>query len=133
MNEEVAKKVNELRTMEVRAQYIERQLETINANINEFEIAKAALSEINNSNELLVPIGAGISLKMKIAEKEKALVRLGAGVVVEKNIDELTKEIETKKEEFVKLSERAQNELEKIINNINTLQSEVGEMEEQSG
>lgn len=133
MNEKVAKKVNELRTMEVRAQYIERQLETINANINEFEIAKAALSEINNSNELLVPIGAGISLKMKIVEKEKALVRLGAGVVVEKNIDELAKEIETKKEEFVKLSERAQNELEKIINNINTLQSEVGEMEEQSG
>ena len=133
MNEEIARKVNEMRAMEARAQYVERQLETINANISEFDIAKAAISEIDKiDGELLVPIGAGISLRMKIIDKENALVRLGAGVVVEKKMPELAKEMEKKRAEFVKLSETAQSELDKIVDKLNALQTEVGEMQEQS-
>ena len=126
MTEEFKRKVNELSLMEAQAQYMEKQLESINANINEIEIAKSAIEELRKTKEeVLVPIGAGVSIRMKTVDTEKILVRVGAGVVVEKDVEDWMKEIDKKKEELIKIAEKIQLELERFAEIFREKQAEV--------
>lgn len=129
MNKDVTQKVNELRTMQAQVQYLERQLDSINATINELDLARVAIEEIKKSKEdVLVPVGAGISVRMRVTDASKALVQVGGGVVVEKDIEKIVEDTTKRREEFLKLAEKTQAELERVAEVLGAKEEEVREL-----
>lgn len=126
MDKNVAQKISELRNMQANAQYLERQLESINSTINEIDLANGAIEALKTSKEeVLVPVGAGISVRMKVSDNNKALVQVGGGVVVEKDIDTLISETNKRRDEFLKMAEKMQSELERFAEVLGEKEEEV--------
>lgn len=101
--------LSQLNLYEQQAQILEDRLMLLNQMLEEARRTTTALDEVKNmspDHEVLVSLGAGTFLKVKVAEREKVIFQIGAGIVVEKNIDDVK----------ARLSER-QGELERELQN----------------
>ncbi len=86
---EVEKTLNEYEYYRAQAEALKRNLDLINANLMELEVVRGSLDEIKKlgkENEILMPLGGGSFVKANIADTEKILVSLGAGIVAKKDI-----------------------------------------------
>lgn len=95
---------------ELRAEYgalaqlledVRRRVELLNTTLAELAAAKSALEEIGSlseGEELLVPVGAGVFVRARLASKDKVLVTLGANVMVEKTLEDTRKYLEEREQ-----------------------------------
>lgn len=86
---EVEKTLNEYEYYRAQAEALKRNLDLMNANLMELEVVRGSLDEIKKlgkKNEILMPLGGGSFVKANIADTEKILVSLGAGIVAKKDI-----------------------------------------------
>ncbi len=87
--DEVEKTLNEYEYYRAQAETLKRNMDLLNASLVELDVAGKSLDEIKKlgkQNEILVPLGGDSFVKASIADTEKILVGLGAGIVVEKDI-----------------------------------------------
>ena len=88
----------ELRRLSVEMRYLEQTAETlqqrigmVNAAITDLTYANMTLDGIEKEKEnaeLLVPIGGSSYVKVKLADSNKVIVGMGAGVSIEKTLQE---------------------------------------------
>ena len=89
--EELRKLSVEMRFLEQTAETLQQRLSMLNAAITDLSYANMTLDGVEKEKEnaeLLVPIGGGSYVKMKLASSDKIVVRIGAGVSVEKQLPE---------------------------------------------
>ena len=81
--------VNELNMYQGQADVLNQQVETVKATISDLNIASETLETIKDKKdtETLVPIGAGSFIITEIKNTDEVIVGLGAGVAVKKKID----------------------------------------------
>jgi prefoldin alpha subunit len=97
-----------------------KELEGKNISIRELDAAQRSLESIDSikDKEALMPVGYDVYLHARIAESSKPLVGVGAGYLVEKEVDEakqyIAKEIEKKTKEINNLM-RAKKEIEAAL------------------
>lgn len=80
---------------------VRRRVELLNTTLAELAAAKSALEEIGSlseGEELLVPVGAGVFIRARLASKDKVLVTLGANVMVEKTLEDTRKYLEEREQ-----------------------------------
>jgi len=104
-------KREELQGLYFEAENHRRQLESISAQIQVLEMAMAetesaikaldSLKEAKKGDEILVPIGSGSFIKGQIKDKENVIIGIGARISVEKKVSE-TKKILKEREKDVK-------------------------------
>ena len=82
------------------------------------------LNKLNDTNELLIPIGSGIYTKAK-ALKGSVLVDVGAGVMLKKTPEESKKGMAAKSKEVEILSTKLQEEMLTVIAKINEIGTEL--------
>jgi prefoldin alpha subunit len=130
--EELRKLSVELRLLEQTAETLQSRISMLNAAITDLTYANMTLEGVEKEKEnaeILVPIGGSSYVKVKLANPDKVVVGLGAGVSVEKplpeaksmlkeRLDELEKTLNSAQQQFVQVAERInadRNRLESLL------------------
>jgi prefoldin alpha subunit len=121
--EELRKLSVEMRFLEQTAETLQQRLSMLNAAITDLSYAKMTLDGVEKEKEnsdLLVPIGGGSYVKMKLASSDKVVVGIGAGVSVEKQLPEAKAMLKERLEELDKSMVAAQQQFAQIADRINS-------------
>ena len=125
----VSKEEEELRKLSVEMRFLEQTAQTLQQRIN---MVNAAMSDLTYANmtlegmekekenaELLVPIGGGSYMKMKLASPDKVVIGMGAGVSIEKTLPEAKTIVKERLDELEKTMRSAQQQFAQIAERIN--------------
>jgi prefoldin alpha subunit len=130
--EELRKLSVELRFLEQTAETLQSRVSMVSAAITDLTYANMTLDGVEKEKEnveLLIPIGGSSYIRVKLADPDKVVVGLGAGVSVEKTLteaklmlkerlDELQKSMNSAQQQFAQVAERInsdRNRLEKLL------------------
>jgi len=112
----------QLRYFEQTADNMQQRLSMLNAALSDLTYASMTLENIEQEKEnaeMLVPIGGSSYLSVKLADANKVVIGLGAGVSVEKTLPEAKIIVKERIEELQKTQVSAQQQLSQIAERIN--------------
>jgi prefoldin alpha subunit len=121
--EELRKLSVEMRYLEQTAEALQQRIQMVNAAITDITYANATLDGIEKekeNTEMLVPIGGSSYVKVKLADPDKIIVGLGAGVSVEKTLVEAKVTLKERLDELEKTLNVAQQQFTQIAERINS-------------
>ena len=133
--DELRKLSVEMRFLEQTAETLQQRMSMMNAAITDLIYANMTLEGIEQEKknaELLVPIGGSSYVKVKLANPDKVVVGMGAGVSIEKTLpeakaivkerlDELEKTMRSAQQQFAQVAERVnagRNRLESLLSTV---------------
>lgn len=123
--------LSQLNIYEQQAQMLEDRLVLLNQMLEETRRATLALEEIKNMNpdhEVLISLGAGAFLKVKVAEREKAIFQIGAGVVMEKSIDDVKAKLSERQGELQRELQATAQQLDATVRRARELNRQLQEL-----
>jgi prefoldin alpha subunit len=112
----------QLRYFEQTAETLQQRLGMLNAGITDLSYANMTLESIEKEKEnaeMLVPIGGSSYINVKLADSNKVVVGMGAGVSVQKTLPEAKAAVKERLEELEKTRVQAQQQLSQIAERIN--------------
>ena len=125
-----SKAEEELRKLSVEMRFLEQTADTLQQRINMLNAAMTDLSYANmtlegvekekDNVELLVPVGGSSYVKVKLANSDKVVVGMGAGVSIEKPLPEAKAILKERLEELEKSAVSAQQQFAQVAERINT-------------
>ena len=121
--EELRKLSVEMRFLEQTAETLQQRMSMLNAAITDLSYANMTLDGVEKEKEnaeILVPIGGGSYVKMKLASSDKVVVGIGAGVSVEKQVPEAKAMLKERLDELEKSMVAAQQQFAQIADRINS-------------
>lgn len=119
--EEVRKLSMQLRYFEQTAENLQQRLGMLNAANSDLSYAAATLEGMEKEKEnaeMLVPVGGGTYVNVKLADSNKVIIGLGSGVSMEKTLPEAKAVIKERIDELQKTREQAQQQLSQIAERI---------------
>jgi len=128
--EEIRKAIALLQQYQNRAEACRQQLALIELSMRECESALNTLDELGKvkaNQPALVPIGAGAYVHATIAQVDKILMNLGAGVSAEKDSNAAKETLIKRRDEFIKMHERLNDDLRGMHNEIQKLQLKIAQ------
>jgi len=120
--QEVRKLNMELRYFEQTAEALQQRLSMMNAAMTDLSYANMTLESIEKEKEnaeMMVPIGGSSYINVKLANPDKVVVGMGAGVSVEKTLPEAKDILKQRVEELEKTRVQAQQQLSQVVERIN--------------
>lgn len=121
--EELRRLSLEMRYLEQTAETLQQRISMVNAAITDLAYANMTLDGIEKEKEnaeLLVPIGGSAYVKVKLADSNKVIVGMGAGVSVEKTLQEAKTTLKERLDELEKTMNSAQQQFTQVAERINT-------------
>ncbi len=132
--EELERLAYEYQILQERYKLLAQNLELLTLARNEFNTLKETLIDLKSIEgeevEILVPIGGGSFLKGIIRDKSHAIVSVGAGYAVEKNLDEAVTYVEEKTKEYDEAIVRNQEALKQLEAQLQSLATKAQNMGE---
>lgn len=128
--EEIRKTIALLQQYQNRAEAHQQQLALIELSIRECESALNTLDELGKvkaNQPVLVPIGAGAYVHATMAQMDKVLMNLGAGVSAEKDPNAAKETLTKRKDDLTKMYERLNDDLRGMHNEIQKLQLKIAQ------
>ena len=132
VEKEMEKLAYEYQLLQAQAQLLAQNLELLTLGRNEFQAVKETIEELKKAEgevEILVPIGAGSFLKGLIIDKENAIVSVGAGYAVEKNLDDAITYLEERIKEYDEAIIKTQEALKKLEAQLGELAKKAQELQ----
>jgi prefoldin alpha subunit len=120
--EELRKLSVEMRFLEQTAENLQQRISMINAAMTDLTYASMTLEDVEKEKEdveLLVPIGGSAYVKAKLADPDKVVVGLGAGVSIEKTLQEAKAIVKERLDELQKTMVSAQQQFAQVADRIN--------------
>jgi prefoldin alpha subunit len=120
--EELRKLSVEMRFLEQTAETLQQRISMMNAAMTDLTYASMTLEDVEKEKEdaeLLVPIGGSSYVKAKLANPDKVVVGLGAGVSVEKTLQEAKAIVKERLGELEKTMVSAQQQFAQVADRIN--------------
>ena len=120
--EELRKLSVEMRFLEQTAETLQQRMSMMNAAITDLTYANMTLEGIEQEKEnaeLLVPIGGSSYVKVKLANPDKVVVGMGAGVSIEKTLPEAKAIVKERLEELEKTMRSAQQQFAQVAERVN--------------
>ncbi|MCL1978131.1 MAG: prefoldin subunit alpha [Candidatus Bathyarchaeota archaeon] len=121
--EELRKLSVEMRYLEQTADALQQRISMVNAALTDLTYANATLEGIEQEKEnaeMLVPIGGSSYVQVKLADPDKVIVGLGAGVSVEKSLVDAKAIIKERLDELEKTLQSAQTQFSQVAERINS-------------
>jgi prefoldin alpha subunit len=118
----------EMRFYEQTAETLQQRIGMINAAITDLTYANMTLESMEKEKddaELLVPIGGSSYIKVKLANSDKVIVGMGAGVSVEKTLSEAKAIVKERLDELEKTMNSAQQQFAQVAQRINAGRSQL--------
>ncbi|MEM2081405.1 MAG: prefoldin subunit alpha [Candidatus Bathyarchaeia archaeon] len=120
--EELRRLSIEMRLLEQTAETLQQRIGMITTAMTDLSYAQMTLESVEKEKEdteLLVPIGGGSYLKAKLAAPDKVVVGIGAGVSVEKTLQEAKAMVKERLEEMEKTLNAVQQQFAQVAERIN--------------
>ena len=117
-DEDFQRSLVQLRVYEGSARALQARLEIVNAAINEFSVASTTLEGIKTQKtdeDALIPVGGGSYVRAKLSDISKIVMGVGAGVAIEKPIDDSISEIKDRIADFDKARTSLQEQLNQAL------------------
>lgn len=131
---ELQEKIAAYRILESRIEGLAKQRENIANKLIEVQNTLNSLEEVEKSEEVLFPVGAEAYVHGKITEKNKMIVEIGAGIAMEKTLEEAKQVLNERKENITKILENIQKDMVSISSRMEDLGTEIQESSgEESG
>ena len=121
--EELRRLSMEMRYLEQTAEALQQRITMVNAAISDLMYANATLDGIEKEKEnaeMLVPIGGSSYVKVKLADSNKVIVGMGAGVSIEKSLAEAKVTLKERLDELEKTMNSAQQQFSQVAERINS-------------
>jgi prefoldin alpha subunit len=121
--EELRRLSVEMRYLEQTADALQQRISMVNAAITDLSYATMTLDGIETQKEnaeMLVPIGGSSYVKVKLADPNKVIVGMGAGVSVEKTLPEARTTLKERLDELTKTMNSAQQQFSQVAERINS-------------
>mgnify|MGYP001095595767 CR=1 FL=1 len=120
-DEEIRRLLVELRLLEGTARTLQARLEVVDTALSEILIANSTLEGIKNKpkgTEALVPVGAGSFIQVELADSEKIVMGVGAGVSIEKPVNDSIESLKSRQNDLEKLRMSLQEQLTQVASRI---------------
>jgi prefoldin alpha subunit len=121
--EELRRLSVEMRYLEQTADSLQQRISMVNAAITDLAYANMTLDGIEKEKEnaeLLVPIGGSAYVRVKLADSNKIIVGMGAGVSMEKTLPEAKTTLKERLDELEKTLNSAQQQFTQVADRINS-------------
>ncbi len=121
--EELRRLSVEMRFLEQTAETLQQRIGMINAALTDMTYANATLEGIEQQKEnveMLVPIGGSSYVKVKLADPDKVIIGLGAGVSLEKTLADAKADLKQRLDELEKTMNSAQTQFTQVAERINS-------------
>lgn len=132
--EEIAKNLSVIEYYKEQLNSLDMQAQLVQAALAEYHKAKMTVEQLSNADEksdILIPVGGGTFLNGHIGDVSKILVDIGAGLVVEKPVDDAIKKIDERiqklqenQEKLVAMAQQLQNEATEVSQKTQKLMQE---------
>ena len=125
--QQVRELVAKMQFYQQRIDLLQQQMSMVQLSVSDIDNALKALSSLEGlkpGHEMMVPIGAGSYVHVTLADPEKVVIGLGAGVSVEKSAADSKTILQGRRAELEKLLIQANNELNFASNELMKLQQE---------
>ena len=120
-----------LRQYQAQAEATLQQLNIVNQAIDELNRAIDTikyLKNLQNGDELIVPIGAGSFIYATLSDINKVIVGIGGGISAEKRPDDAIKHLERRREELQKTQQELTNLMQRIEMEAQRIQARLQEI-----
>jgi len=134
--EELRGSLVQLRIYEGSARALQARLDILNAAMGEFVMASSTLEGIKTqkaSADTLIPVGGGSFVRAKLDDVSKIVMGVGAGVAVEKPIEESISEIKSRIADMEKARTALQEQLAQTLVRIEENRQKLGEIVRKHG
>lgn len=129
--EELEALILEYSNLKAYADVIKQQIEFSTSAIIELTMSKNSLNEIKivgGNAEALIPIGAGNYIRAYLKDVDTVIANIGAGVAIEKKIDEAMADIEDKIKKIQSQISTLQNQYAQVTIRLSQLQARINEL-----
>ena len=119
--EEMRRLVVELRILEGTAEALQSRINWVDAAFAELNLAKRTLEGMGKENSeapVFVPIGGGSYIKAKITDVDKVVYGVGAGVSVEKSLEEAKQGVDERISELERTKRTLEQQFSQVIKRI---------------
>ena len=135
-DEDFQKSLVQLRAYEGSARALQARLEIVNAALNEFSLASTTLEGVKTQKtdeDALIPVGGGSYVRVKLSDISKIVMGVGAGVAVEKPIEDSVNEIKERIADLDKARTSLQEQLSQALFRIEEGREKLGELVKKHG
>jgi len=135
-DEDFQKSLVQLRVYEGSARALQARLEIVNAALNEFSLASTTLEGVKTQKtdeDALIPVGGGSYVRVKLSDISKIVMGVGAGVAVEKPIEDSVNEIKKRIVDLGKARTSLQEQLSQALFRIEENREKLGELVKKHG
>lgn len=135
-DQELRQSLVELRIYEGSAQAIQARLDILNAAMNEFALASSTLDGVKTQKpdaDTLIPVGGGSFVRAKLADVSKIVMGVGAGVCIEKPIEDSISEMKSRMADMEKARTALQQQLRQTLIRIEQNREKLGQIVKKQG
>jgi len=118
-------KILQYRILESRVETLNKQLNLISAKIEELEHTKNGLEELEKCNQLNFSLGSEVYVKGEVTDKKKVFVGIGANIFIEKTFEEAIQVLKKRKEELEKIVQQIQSEISNLLSVLQQIGREI--------
>jgi prefoldin alpha subunit len=125
--EQIRELISRIQVNQQRMEALQQQANLVQMSLNDLDNALKALATLDGKGEgqeLLVPIGAGSFVHAKMADPDKVIIGLGAGVSVEKSFSDSKGIIQSRRTELEKVLLETSGVMEQVGAELGRLQQE---------
>ena len=135
-DEDFQKSLVQLRVYEGSARALQARLEIVNAALNEFSLASTTLEGIKTQKadeDALIPVGGGSYVRVRLSDISKIVMGVGAGVAIEKPIQDSINEIKERIADLDKARTSLQEQLNQALFRMEEGREKLGELVKKHG
>jgi prefoldin alpha subunit len=135
-DEALSQSLAQLRIYEGTARALQARLDVVNAATSEFALASSTLEGVKTQSadaDVLIPVGGGSFVRGRLADVSKIVVGVGAGVAIEKPIQDSISEIKSRVTDLEKVRTTLQEQLTQTLIRTEQEREKLGEMVRKRG
>ncbi len=136
VDEEMRQLLVEIRLLEGSARVLQSRLDVVTAALSETMTAIQTLESSKlkeDGSEALVPIGSGSFVKAKLADPGNIIIGVGAGVCLEKSVEDSIKDLRVRSSELEKARVSVTNQLGQILGQTEDFRESLSELVRKKG
>lgn len=112
----------------VRGQSNLQMIEVQAQRLAETASAVTELKNHANGDEVMVSLGAGVHLQVKLTDARHVVAALGAGVAAERKLDDALAAFKKQQEQLADIAKRQEEQLEKVQSQIEEMRNQLSRM-----
>ena len=136
LDDQMRQMLVEIRFLENSARVLQSRLDIVTAALSETLTAISTLEGTRGRSidtETLLPIGSGSFVKAKLADAQNIIIGVGAGVCIEKTLEDSMKDLRIRSSELEKARVSVTQQLSQVLNQVEDYRAHLSDMARKKG